>query len=285
MIPFLLAALVLTALVVALLLPALLRPSRLPSIAPADHAAAILREQLDELKTEQAAGKLTATEFAEAEDELKRRLLEEHQESARPSQPTKPATKTAIVLTLMLVVGGFALYGLLGNLLALQPELAQSAARQAEAGMNAGQQMTPEQITRMVEGLAARLEKNPDDPEGWLMLARSYKMLNRPADAATAYARIEPVVARDASLLADYAEALAMSSATRLNGKPRQLVAEALQLEPENPRALFLAGMAALEAGEKPEAIKYWEKLLPHVEAGSELHQLLTEQLAKLRNP
>jgi cytochrome c-type biogenesis protein CcmH len=299
MMTFLLAALVLTVLVVALLLPSLLRPVRILSTAGA--ASGVLREQLGELKAERAAGHLTAAEFAEAEDELKRRILEEHQASVRPdfrpdscpdSCPTAAAaTKTAIVLVLVLVMGGFALYGLWGNLLALQPEFAQPAARQAgaeaETGGEAGQsglQMTPEQIAVTVKTLVARLEKNPDDPEGWQVLARLYQMQARPADAAAAYARIESIVAQNADLLADYAEALAMSSATRLEGKPRQLLAQALALEPENVRALFLAGAAALEAGEKPAALAHWEKLLPRVKAGSELHTLLTAQIARIKN-
>jgi cytochrome c-type biogenesis protein CcmH len=286
MIPFLLAALILTLLAAALLLWPLLRPAALLPTTGTDKSAAILREQLDELKAEQAAGTLTAAEFTEAENELKRRILDEHQSvpstatNPAPNLATAPATKTAAALVLILVLGSFALYGLLGNPLALQPELVQSAARQAEAGG----ELRPDQLIGMVDKLAARLEANPDDPEGWLMLARSYKMLERPADSAAAYAHIEALVAQDADLLADYAEALAMSAETRLNGKPRQLVKQALQLEPNNRHALFLAGMAALEAGDKAETITYWEKLLPQVEEGSELHNLLTEQIAKVRN-
>ncbi|MDR3054941.1 MAG: c-type cytochrome biogenesis protein CcmI [Zoogloeaceae bacterium] len=285
MMTFLLAALVLTVLVAALLLPPLLSRASagMSPVAETHHAIAVLREQLDDLKAEQAAGNLTAAEFGEAEDELKRRILEEHREAVSPDATalatSRPATKTAVALVLLLVLGGFALYGVWGNLLALQPELAQSAARQAAEG----QQMTPEQIAGMVEKLAARLEANPDDPEGWLMLARAYKILDRPAEAAAAFARIEAVVEEDAGLLADYAEMLAMSSETRLNGKPRQLLEKALKLDPNNARALFLAGMAALEAGEKQEAAAYWEKLLPRVAPGSELHRLLTEQIGKIR--
>ena len=284
MIAFILAALLLAASAAALLLRPLLRPAAAATTTATDKSAAILREQLDELKAEQAAGNLTATEFSEAENELKRRILEEHQRvpSAVTPPAVKPATKTAAVLALILIAGGFGLYGLLGNLLALQPEMLQSAARQVDAAA-AGQQMTPEQIAGMVEKLAARLEANPDDPEGWLMLARSYKMLERPADAAAAYAHIEALVAQDADLLADYAEALAMSSATRLNGKPRQLVKQALQLEPDNRRALFLAGVAALDAGDNSDAVAYWEKLLPLVPEGGDLHNLLTEQLGKMK--
>ncbi|GHU42137.1 hypothetical protein AGMMS50289_06380 [Betaproteobacteria bacterium] len=285
MIAFLLAALVLTTLVVALLLPPLLRRPAVFAAPVTDSADTVLREQLDELKAEQAAGNLSAAEFTEAEDELKRRILEEHRETVSTDavvHATKPATKTAVALTLLLVLGGFALYGGWGNLLALQPERVQSAARQVEAAA-AGQQMTPEQIAGMVEKLAARLEANPDDPEGWLMLARSYKMLDRPAEAAAAYAHIEALIAQDADLLVDYAETLGMSAATRLAGKPRQLLTQALQLDPDNRRALFLAGVAALDAGDNAEAVTYWEKLLPQVAPGSELHNLLTEQLAKIK--
>lgn len=135
----------------------------------------------------------------------------------------------------------------------------------------------------MVARLAERLKANPDDMEGWLMLARSYKAMGRLAEAAEAYAKAEKVVVQDAGLLADYAETLAMANQSGMQGKPRQLIDQALKLDPENAHALLLAGVAAMQAGNRAEALRHWEKLLPKVEPGSEIETMLKSSIEKLK--
>lgn len=282
MITFLIAALALLAVTALLLLPPLLRRPQ------SDHGAgdataqrevnqAILRDQLAELEQEQAEGSLESADFLQARDELKRRILEEtaSADAARQVGSNGPSRTAAIVTLLLLLAGASAGYALLGNPLALDP-----AQRQAQ---QQGPAMSPEQIQAMVEKLAARMEQNPDDEQGWVMLARSYKVMGRPADAAKAYAKGEKLVATDASLLADYAEVLAMSSETGIKGKPAQLVQQALKLDPNNGHALFLAGAAAMESGQPAQAADYWEKVLPQVDPGSELHTLLKDNIDKIR--
>ncbi len=143
--------------------------------------------------------------------------------------------------------------------------------------------MTPQQIEAMVTQLAERLKANPDDPKGWVMLGRSYKAMGRLAEAAEAYGKGESLVRENAGLLVEYAEALAMSGQTGFTGKPRELVAAALKLEPENGHALLLAGAAAMQAGDRAEALSHWEKLLPMVEPGSEMEAMLKKGVEKLR--
>jgi cytochrome c-type biogenesis protein CcmH len=143
--------------------------------------------------------------------------------------------------------------------------------------------MSPEQINAMVAKLAERMQANPDDMQGWLMLARSYKTMGRYEDAAAAYGKAEKVIDDDPELLASYAETLAMASGKGLKGKPAQLIARALKLDPKQPHALFLAGAAAMEAGDKKQGIAYWEALLPQVEPGSEIDQLLRSGIDKMK--
>ncbi|MDR3159859.1 MAG: c-type cytochrome biogenesis protein CcmI [Zoogloeaceae bacterium] len=275
---FSLAALTLIFVVCALLLPSLLRPSRATQEKSAVNLD-ILREQLAELASERAAGRLTESALIEAQTELKRRILEESASpAAQVAAPFAPSPKTAIALTLLLVVSSVALYGALGQPLALLPEI--QNAQRADAAKDS---MSAEELRVAVERITAHLEKNPEDTKGWIMLARAYKILERPADAAAAYARIEEKIDGDADLLADYAEMLAMSSETRMQGKPQALAEQALKLNPQHAHALFLAGMAALEAGKKQEAAAYWEKLLPMVEPGSELRRILSDNIRKFR--
>ncbi|HSG21332.1 MAG TPA: tetratricopeptide repeat protein, partial [Azonexus sp.] len=163
-------------------------------------------------------------------------------------------------------------YSLLGNTKALDPT--QTAAPQ---------QMTEDQISGMVAKLAERMKANPDDMKGWLMLARSYKTMGRYEEAAAAYGKAEKMVNEDPDLLASYAETLAMANGKGLQGKPRELIERALKLDPKHPHSLFLAGAAALEAGDNKQGIAYWETLLPEVEPGSEIDQMLRSGIEKMK--
>jgi len=237
---------------------------------------AIFRDQLAELEREKAEGTLAAPDFEQARTELQRRLLEEVDVGTTESTSTTVASrKTAIAILLLLPLAAMAAYALLGNPRGLDP--AQTTARSAQP------QMTPEQIDEMVAKLAARMEANPDDLQGWLMLGRSYKALGRYDDAVKAYAKAESKINEDPELLASYAETIAMAGGKGLAGKPRQLVEKALKIDPKHGHSLFLAGAAAMEAGENQKGIAYWEALLPQVEPSSEIDQMLRSGIEQMK--
>jgi len=235
---------------------------------------AVFRDQLSELEREKTEGTLADADFDQARRELQRRLLEEVAPEAEEAGKATygPSRKMAIALLLLLPVLAFAAYGILGNPKALDP--AQTAA---------APKMTAEQISGMVARLAERMQANPDDMQGWLMLARSYKTMGRYEEAAAAYAKAEKVIDDDPELLASYAETIAMASGNGLKGKPSQLIARALKIDPQHPHSLFLAGAAAMGAGDNRKGIAYWEALLPQVEPGSELDQMLRSGIDKMK--
>jgi len=235
---------------------------------------AVFRDQLSELERERTEGTLADADFDQARRELQRRLLEEVAPEAEEAGKATygPSRKMAIVLLLLLPVLALAAYGILGNPKALDP--AQTAA---------APKMTAEQISGMVARLAERMQANPDDMQGWLMLARSYKTMGRYEEAAAAYAKAEKVIDDDPELLASYAETIAMASGNGLKGKPTQLILRALKIDPQHPHSLFLAGAAAMEAGDNRKGIAYWEALLPQVEPGSELDQMLRSGIDKMK--
>jgi cytochrome c-type biogenesis protein CcmH len=234
---------------------------------------AIFRDQLAELEREKAEGSLAESDFEPARKELQRRLLEEVDfQTGDAAANHGPSRKMATALLLLIPVLALLGYATLGNPKAL--DLAQTVAPE---------NVTQEQIVGMVGKLAERLKANPDDQQGWLMLARSYKSMERYQDAADAYGKAETLVNQDPDLLASYAEALATASATGLNGKPRQLVERALQIDPKHSHSLFLAGAAAMEAGENEKGIAYWEALLPEVEPGSEIDKMLRTGIDKMK--
>lgn len=236
---------------------------------------AIFRDQLAELEREQAEGTLAEADYQQARSELQKRLLEEVDRSNDEEQPASqaPTRKTAMALLLALPLLALAGYALLGNPRGLDP--AQTMAQP---------KMSPDQINAMVEKLAAKVAANPDDLQGWLMLARSYKVLGRYEEAIKAYARAEKEVAKEPDLLASYAETIAMAGGDQgLQGKPTQLVEKALKLDPKHGHSLFLAGASAMERGDRKAAIGYWEALLPQVEPGSEIDQMLRSGIDKMK--
>ncbi|HCZ13839.1 MAG TPA: c-type cytochrome biogenesis protein CcmI, partial [Candidatus Accumulibacter sp.] len=268
---FILLAALLVIVVVAILLPPLLRQPG-PSAAGDRREAnlAIFRDQLGELERERHDGSLTEDDFAQARQELQRRLLDEVQ--APPGLPAgAPAgRKTALALLLVIPLAAAAGYALLGNRQALDP-----LQRQAR--------ITPQQIAEMVDGLVEKLRRNPDDRQGWVMLARSYKVLERYPQAAEAYARAGAVVDQDPALLADYAEVLSRATDGGLQGKPTELIERALKIDPDEPQALLLAGAAATDRQQFAAAADYWARLLAQLEPGSEEAVALEAAVSKAR--
>ena len=273
---FALFATLLVVVTAAFILPPLWLGLRTPK-ARADRKTAnlaIFRDQLAELEREKAEGSLADADFEQAKRELQRRLLEEVEPAADETGPAShaPTRKTAIAILLLLPILGLLGYGLLGNPRALDPE--QAVAKP---------QMTQEQIDAMVAKLAERMKANPDDPKGWLMLARSYKQMGRYAEAVDAFSHAEKVVNEEPDLLAAYAETIAMAEGKGLKGKPTQLVEKALKLDPKHAHSLFLAGAAAMERNDNKQGIAYWEALLPQVEPGSEIDQMLRSGIDKMK--
>ena len=90
------------------------------------------------------------------------------------------------------------------------------------------------------------------------------------------------MVNEEPDLLAAYAETIAMAEGKGLKGKPTQLVEKALKLDPKHGHSLFLAGAAAMERGDNKQGIAHWEALLPQVEPGSEIDQMLRSGIDKM---
>lgn len=273
---FAIFAILLIVVVSAFILPPLWLGRRSTSKADRKEAnLAIFRDQLAELTREKSEGSLAETDFEQARHELQRRLLEEVEpatvDGAAPATHG-PSRKMAIVILILLPILGLAGYGILGNPKALDP--VQTAAPQ---------EMTPEKINEMVATLAEKLKANPDNIQGWLMLARSYKSMGRYEEAVQAFAKAEKAINDDPDQLASYAEAIAMANGKGINGKALQLIERALKVDPTHGHSMFLAGAAAMEAGDNKKGLSYWEPLLSQVEPGSDIDQMLRRGIEKMK--
>lgn len=282
MIIFWLVCSIFVAIALAFVLPPLLQGSGTNPDASGQKEAniAVYRDQISELEMDLANGIVSREQFDQDRDEIERRLLEDVTSSgavsSRPLKPAKEGRGAVYAVALGLPILAVAFYLHIGNpYTAPTPGTASVPAMAPTANGDFSQQ----RIEANVASLAKRLEQNPGDSEGWSMLARSYTSLGKHGEASAAYAKATALKSDDADLWADYAFSLAMASEQKLQGKPLELIKKALQLDPENPKALELAGSAAFEAHDYKRAIEYWQKLLERVPANSEVADSLTERI------
>jgi len=142
--------------------------------------------------------------------------------------------------------------------------------------------MSERQIAATVESLAHRLKQRPDDADGWVLLAHSYQALERFADAADAYAHADALIPNNASLLADYADTLAMAQGRSLEGAPAALIQRALAIDPKPKKALALAATVALETRDLDTSIAYWRRLAAELPAGSDEARQVADVIAEV---
>lgn len=223
-----------------------------------------LRQQLQQLQAQLDAGELSAEAHAAARATIERRILDAVVQA--PADITPPAAVAAPRRINLRWLGGIALAGAL--LLVMAQWLSQPAEDAAEpvaaaaAVKPAGQSphaLGQGEMEAMTARLAERLKGQPDDVAGWVMLGRSYLVIGKPAEAVPAYERALKLKPADAGIMADYAEALAASSG-RFDGEPVKWIDKALKADPDNLKALTLAGRAAFDRGEFALAVKHYDR-------------------------
>ena len=240
----------------------------------------VYQDQFKEMASDLKNGLISEEQYQQDKEELERRLLDDVKAPSSDLSPAPAATrKFAYGLGMAIPIGVIAFYFVVGNPQGLAPSLPQMASPATQPGGP----MSEQQIAANVEKLAKKLEQNPNDAQGWLMLARSYMSMERFADAAAAYERATGLNGNDANIWADYAEASARANGLSLVGKPTDAINHALQIDPRNQKALDLAGSAAYQAGDYKKAIDYWQKLLTQLPAGSEESKTISEQVTKAK--
>lgn len=252
---------------------------------------ASLKKQVLDLKAQHASGSVDKSAFDQRLSALERKLVDavmRHDSVAAAPATATPAGKPAIGL----MVGLFALIVLVagaGYAWKGSPDLAAGKASMAQQGGDMGEQggaphsSTAEQIAAMTDKLAARLKEQPDDVEGWGMLARSYTVLGRQEEALAAYEKALSMRKDDAALLADYADVLAMKNEGKLTGAPMKQVEKALKIDPRNVKALALAGSEAFDRKDFATAIKHWEGVVQFGPPGTPMVQQIQGGLDEAR--
>jgi cytochrome c-type biogenesis protein CcmH len=113
----------------------------------------------------------------------------------------------------------------------------------------------------MAQKLSAKLEKNPENGDGWALLAHTYVEIKQHKDAIGAFEKAVKLIPNDPQLLADFADALAVTNNGNFDAKTNELVEKALKLDPNHPKALLLAGTIAFKQADYAKAISVWEYL------------------------
>jgi cytochrome c-type biogenesis protein CcmH len=253
---FIAIAILFVAVSLAFVLPPLLGWGRFRGSGKAQQAAqatmalAVLREQLDELEAERAAGRINQAAWRRDRDELERRALDEGHAGTDPVRQG-PAVAWAAGLVAFICIFSIAGYVVLGEPAALD---AQNRAAPERTDQSAA-------MAQMVQSLAARLAQNSGEPQEWYMLARSYMVLEDHARASAAFERLAQLQPADPDTLADWAEAVALEH----NGvveRSEELARQAMALDSNHVKALLLAGTASFERGDYAQAASLWEKIL-----------------------
>ena len=269
------------------ILPALLQKSNKDEeIEGREANVLVYRDQNRELDADLKNGLIGETQYQQEKAELERRLLEDVAANPDPFSGAKRGNTFAYSVALFVPVGAIVFYLFVGNPKGLNPATAPAtmpSTSSEQPGPMAQGSMSQQQIAANIDKLADRLKQNPNDAQGWTMLARSYMMQERFSDAASAYEKLTALNANDADAWADYAEALALANGQSLAGKPTEAINRALQINPKHQKALDLSGSAAYQAGDYGKAIEQWQKLLKLLPPGSDELKTITEQISKTK--
>ena len=213
----------------------------------------IFKSRLAELKQELADNNLDQAGFDELKSELEKSLLTEVDDAQATFEHKRPGLLVPLSLTVLVPAVAVLLYLQWGALddLGKKPTVAESAPEHQMQDLN-----------QQLEGLKAKLEANPNDPEGWFMLGRSYMAMERFPESLEAFERLTGLVGDHPEILSQQANALYFMNNNRINEQAQQYIDKALALNPNDAGTLSLLGMASFESGEFLAAYKHWQQLL-----------------------
>lgn len=237
----------------------------------------LAQNKLRELEDDLANGSLTQEQYDSAKEELEVGLYHDLQVGgAEVVVDENKGRWLAIPLFLFVPLVALALYSIIGDPRAFDGNIATKQTQNPKEVSDKALQMNA-----MVEKLALRLQKEPGDAKGWLMLGQAYKLLQRNQDAVVALRKAYELQSDQPEVMLQLADAIAATNDGSLKGEPAALVSKAIALAPDNEMGLWLAGMAKAEEGDFAPAVNYWTKLQQHYKPEDQAYQELQDYIGK----
>lgn len=244
----------------------------------------IARERLRELRTDLNEGRISEAEFAARREELEAALIDDIVDDGAEAVQERSVWYgrwTVAALLVMLPWVTVAVYLAVGTPSALTGAAPARAGTSPHGNGGAPGQDAPS-VQELVGRLEARLREEPDNAEGWTLLARTYMSMERYPDAVQAFEKVRALAGDQPQVLLGLADAIAMTQGGRLSGRPASLIDQALELNPNAPIGLWLGGMAAEEQGDYQRALALWQRLEPLVADDPESSQQVRTMIARV---
>ncbi len=260
-------------------LPPLLRQRRAATVSRDELNTKVIREQFAELEADLAIGKLDRAQYDAARKDIERELLYDLDpgKSEQPNRPERSGRWITLLLIPAIPLCAVLLYQVMGSAELIDRPQPARTAQQPPASP------PPGSIEEMTAKLAARLQQQPDDLKGWVMLARSYTIMKRYSEAEAAYANALRLGGENMDLLTDYADSMVMADGGLFNEESGALLSRALELDPDNIKGLWLAGHWKNQSGAYTEALDYWQQAAAQLPADSKDAAVINQQIGQLQ--
>ncbi len=181
-------------------------------------------------------------------------------------------TRAWWVPAVIIVAGGFYLYHMTG-----MPGATDKFAYAANKNTRTETSSAVPDMQTALAALKKRIATDPENLDNWLLYGRSMMAMKDYTEAVRAYEQARQLQPDNAWVLASLAEAKAFAAGTgTFRGEPENLLKRALELDPDNQKALWLMGMNAYEQGQPAIAEKLWTRLLALID-----NPRVAEQLRK----
>ena len=257
------------AVMAGLLLPAM-RRDQAPATERAAFDKAVFRDQLAEVERDRARGLIGEAEAAAASNEISRRLLQAAQGEPKSAAPAGRVALAAVAAALLVPAIAVPLYMEYGN--PGLPDVPRGPRIENAAANN--------DFPALVAKVEAHLGANPDDVQGWAILAPAYRREQRWDDAAEAFANILRLSKPTAEILSDYGEMLVFAKQGIVSAEAHKAFGEALLLDPKDPKARFFVAIGLKQEGKMDQARTALQALLADAPADAAWRPMVEAEIA-----
>lgn len=243
--------------------------------AEADQA--VYQGQLEEVERDLGDGLISEAEAETARIEVKRRLLAASRRTEKSSGSDAPALRMAMVAAVAVVVPFFtlAVYMSIGS-------PGQQAMPVEQRRADALEHPDQADLGLLIEQLSERLREDPDSTEGWILLARSYRQMDRIGEAVSAYRRALATGVEDPIVYAEFGDTLVAANGGTVPPEATDVFRAVLNADREEPRARFYLGLARAQSGDAADAIAIWRDLTASAPPNAPWVNMVREQMGQV---